>query len=486
MNAPRVPLRLLLVGLAVLLAIPACTAEPAITPAGPTELPPEHTTAIPTAPDPAPIGVSTALMPTRLAADLTPGRALADPALLQPANLAYLGAFRLPLPAGSSSSSWEYSGQALAYFPAGDPAGAADGFPGSLFGTGNDQQLLVSEISIPAPVISKNLAELNTATTLQAFTDITGGLFNLASMDLPIADLAYLPPLNGSGAGRLHFVFGQHFQEFEPSHGWHSLDLSRLEAAGPWILDGYTNYVTSDYLFEIPADWSRTVLPGQRLATGRFREGIWGGCGPALFAYNPGDELNPPAAGAAITEVTPLLLYGAQEPGLPDILTAADRCLSDYQAADHWSGGAWLSASDKSAVVLLGTKALGNAWYGFANGVVWDYDCADHTPPTCPEVPAWPNENRGYWAQDYQAQLIFFSPADLAAVARGERQTWEIQPYATLILDETLFDPQINPGSYKRDLVGAIAFDREHGWLYLMELLADGSQPLIHVWAVTE
>jgi len=99
-------------------------------------------------------------------------------------------------------------------------------------------------------------------------------------------------------------------------------------------------------------------------------------------------------------------------------------------------------------------------------------------------VPEWPYENRGYWAEDYQAQIIFFNPADLAAVARGDIQTWEPQPYATLVLDDYLFNPEINPGEYKRDLVGAVAFDREHGRLYVIERLADGYKSVIHVWAV--
>lgn len=403
--------------------------------------------------------------------------------VLLPENLEYIGAFRLPEASGGSN--WDYSGQGLTYFPDGDPGGPDDGFSGSLFGFGHDHHVQVSEISIPVPVISKNLDDLNSAVTLQPFADISSGLFNPETMDLPVADLAYLPSQTGQDAGKLHFTFGQHFQGFEPSHGWAELDLANPSAVGPWVFDGYTNYATNDYLFDIPADWAAAYTPGQLLATGRFREGLWGGYGPALFAYSPSSDGNPPASGAALTSVTPLLLYGLQEPGMTDILTEDSMQMSSYQLADHWLGGAWLSGGDKSAVIFVGTKAIGNSWYGFANGVTWDYDCAEQSPPTCPDPPDWPYDNRGYWADDYQAQIIFFNPADLGSVARGEMGTWQPQPYAALVLDEVLYAPELDHAEYKRDLTAAAAFDRKHGNLFIVERLADEYKSVIHVWRIT-
>lgn len=397
--------------------------------------------------------------------------------VLMPGELEYLGAFRLPDASGGSN--WDYSGQGLTYYPGGDPSGPDDGFPGSLFGFGHDHHMQVSEISIPEPVISRNLDDLNIAITLQPFADITDGIFNPEEMDLPVADLAYLPPQNGQDVGKLHFTFGQHFQDFEPSHGWAEVDMSDPRPVGPWIIDGYTNYVTNDYLFEIPSDWAAANTPGQLLATGRFREGVWGGFGPALFAYSP------PSDGGAMTSVTPLLLYGIQETGLTDIVTDESMQMNSYQLADHWMGGAWLTAGDKSAVIFVGTKAIGYSWYGFADGVEWQYDCAEQNPPTCPDPPEWPYDNRGYWAEEYQAQIIFYDPADLAAVSRGEMKTWEPQPYAFLELDEYLYRPELDHAEYKRDLVGAAAFDHEHGLLYVVERLADEYKSVIHVWKIS-
>ena len=64
--------------------------------------------------------------------------------LIQPADLVYQGAFRLP--EGPEEIGWGYSGAAMAVYPGGDPDGPADGYPGSIFGTGHDWNQYVSEI----------------------------------------------------------------------------------------------------------------------------------------------------------------------------------------------------------------------------------------------------------------------------------------------------------------------------------------------------
>lgn len=76
----------------------------------------------------------------------------------------------------------------------------------------------------------------------------------------------------------------------------------------------------------------------------------------------------------------------------------------------------------------------------------------------------------------------FYDPADLAAMARREMETWEPQPYATLnIIDEYLYHVE---SSQQRHHVGAASFDHGRGLLYVFEPLADGDKSLIHVWRV--
>ncbi len=400
---------------------------------------------------------------------------------IQPGDLVYRGAFRLP--EGSNGSNWEYSGYAMTHYPGGDPQGPDDGYPGSLFAIGHDHHQMVSEINIPVPVISQNkdVNELNTAATLRGFHDITGGMFGY--LEVPRAGLEYLPAQGSQATGKLHFCWGQHFQDFQASHGWCELDLSNPLTAGPWHFGGYTNYATNDYLFEIPQEWADSNTPGLRLATGRFRDGHWSGLGPALFAYGPWNEGNPPAPDATLINITPLLLYGTQEAGIPEIASSSSMRMNTFKEADEWSGGAWLTAGSKSAVILAGTKATGNNWYGFANGVVWPTDVDEST--VYPEVPPWPYDDRGWWSEGINSQIIFYDTEELAAVARGTMQPYEPQPYASMDLDQYLFDPGFDLERAKRYLLGAVAFDRARGYLYIIERRADGEKGLVHVWSVS-
>lgn len=404
---------------------------------------------------------------------------------ISPGDLTYLGAFRLPDTVDELG--WTWSGHALAYYPDGDAQGGADGYPGSLYGTGNDQRQYVAEIDIPVPVrsASKDLGALNTATTLQEFQDIRGTLYDdIEGFDdfegaIGKAGLAYLPAQGAQTTGKLHFCWGYHLQYVprdapeslhgvpEPSHGWCELDLSSPGSVGAWTIGDYVNWVTNDYLYPIDPAWAAANTPGKPLATGRFRDGGQGGRGPSLFAYGPWGDGNPPGAGAELSTV-PLLLYTSIESGDSDTVTG-------YNHADEWTGGAWLTAGDRSAVILMGTKGTGDAWYGFADGTVWPDD------PPFPPVPDPPKDERGWWSEGFVGQLLFYDPADLAAVARGEMEPYEPQPYASLDIDEHLYHVT---STRQWHHVGAAAFDRVNGLLYVLEPLVDEDKSLVHVWSV--
>jgi len=399
--------------------------------------------------------------------------------LIRPTDLKYLGAFRLPDASGGSS--WEYSGYAATYYPEGDPEGS-DQYPGSIFAVGHDHHQQVSEISIPTPVISSNIEDLNTATTIQEFSDITGNMFG--ELEIPRAGLAYLPAQENQNNGKLYFSWGQHYEDSaNPSFGWSELDISSPETAGPWHLGSFSTYTTNDYMFDIPENWAAENTPGLRLATGRFRDGLWSGRGPALYAYGPYNEGNPPAAGSTLEMVTPLLLYGEQIG--TDLYIQSDESMAmDYFAeSDEWSGGSWLTTEEKSAVIILGTRGVGNTWYGFSNGVVYPVDGTGDE--VYPDVPDWPHDARGWWSDDIEAQILFYDPADLAKVAKGEMKTYEPQPYAIMDLNEYLYDPGYDYERGKMYSLGAATFDRDNGLLYIFERLADEDEKsIVHVWEV--
>jgi hypothetical protein len=440
LRPPRITLPLAITLALALLA----SCAPAITPS-----PPPLSSALP------------ANHPTDPPATRLPGN---PSALIQPGDLTYLGAFRLP--DGPEEIGWAWSGEALAYYPSGDPSGPADGYPGSLFGTGHNWNQWVSEISIPVPVYSpdKDVHDLSTATTLQDFANIRGDLFKHLDFEIPRAGLEYLPAQGSQATDKLYFCWGQHLQEEGQvvSHGWCKLNLSDPRPAGAWVLGDYPNYSTNDYLFAIPPSWAEANTPDMVLATGRFRDGGWSGQGPSLFAYGPWREGNPPAPGSRLQAV-PLLLYDSSH-----VETENSRTMVNYHHADEWSGGAWLtgvdgSGAERSAVVFVGTKGQGDCWYGNPDG------------------PCLECEDRGWWSDRFVGQILFYDPDDLARVARGEIGTWEPQPYATLDIDEHLYHVESGQQKYH---VGAASFDREQGLLYIFEPLADEDKPLVHVWKI--
>jgi len=381
--------------------------------------------------------------------------------LIQPSHLEYRGAFRLP--AGGDGYGWEWGGHALTYYPAGDPNGPADGYPGSLFGTGHDWYQKVSEFSIPVPVISenKNINDLNTASTLQPFTDIRSLLFG--NFEMPYAGLEYLPARGAQQTGKLYFCWHQHLQisPHEPTHGWCELDLSSPQAAGPWYLGNYDTYSTTDYLFSLPDSWAGSHVGGKRLASGRMRDGGQGGQGPCIFVSAPWQEGNPPPANATL-ETVPLLLYSTSYWDDPH---GGIYTMDRYHHSDMWPGAAWLTAGNRSAAIFVGTKGRGDCWYGNQDG------------------PCLNCENRGWWSSYFDGEIIFYDPDELAAVAGGTMEPYQPQPYAVMNIDDVLYHID-SPQMY--DHVKACAFDRVHGFLYVFEPLADNYRPLVHVWKVHE
>lgn len=431
--------------------------------------------------------------------------------LIQPADLVYQGAFRLP-GGDVRPETFAYGGNAMTFNLSGDPSGPDDGFPGSLFVTGHDRLAYgelpngsqLAEISIPVPVKSDSLAQLNQAVFLQGFHNVAEGFFTELE-EIPRIGMQYLDtPATGA---KIHLAWGQHFQPDPPvaSHAWFDPNLSAPDMQGTWFIGNQSLYSLNGYMFEIPASWADEHAEGRYLGTGRFRDGGWSGMGPALFAYRPWiDDAGTPAPSGTHLEETVLLLYESSENS-----SNIERCLDGYQHPDEWEGGAWMTTSaGKSAVLFAGTKGTGaKYWYGWVNPAGPEYPCveeemlgqftlcrlADGTP--CPPEDltecAGHNDYRGWWSARFDAQFILYDPADLAQVAAGEMESWEPQPYASLDIDEHLF---LNPAGVEQDMlgtgvqrtyrIGAVAYDRDNDLLYVLELFADEAKPVVHVWRV--
>src|SRR3989339_324002 len=83
---------------------------------------------------------------------------------IMPTDFEYLGAFRLPFIEQTDGSGrtigWHWGGTGATYYPGNN----------SLYIIGHDHTMYVGEINIPDPVNSRNINDLNTATTRQALT----------------------------------------------------------------------------------------------------------------------------------------------------------------------------------------------------------------------------------------------------------------------------------------------------------------------------
>lgn len=476
---------LCLCGMALLLA--ACSSPAATQPSAVTEIPQSPATSAPL------------ILPS--------GEALS------PADFEYLGAFRLP-GGEDRPQTFAYGGNAMTFNPDGDPSGAQDGFPGSLFVMGHDRIAYgevpdgnqVAEIAIPAPLRSRSLEELNTAEFLQNFANVTAGRYTQMD-EIPKVGLLYLNrPETGP---KIHIAWGQHLQPPDAaSHGWFNPTLSAPDFQGTWFIGNQDLYSVNGYMFEIPQAWADAYAGGRVIGTGRMRDGGQGGMGPTLFAYRPWQtDGSPPAAGTRLEQVTLLLYENAYN--TEEIV----RSLNGYQHADEWEGGAWItSASGKQAVLFAGTKSNGEKyWYGYihpdgpqyacvdthildfptcrtADGGVCPQEdfagCCDETAGTCASL-------RGWWSTRFDAQFILYDPNDLAQVASGQMEPWQPQPYAVLDLDEFLF---LNPpewdvvnlgwGDQRRFRIGDVSYDRQNNLLYVLELYADGGKPVVHVWRI--
>lgn len=251
------------------------------------------------------------------AATASPTAASISEDVVDPSNLHYLGAFRLP-EGGDRPYTFAYGGNAMTFNPDGDPSGSNDGFPGSLFITGHDRlpygELTngsqVDEISIPAPVNARNVTALNRAEFLQDFQDVTAGHFTGIEEIVRIGMLYLDNPITGP---LIHIAWGEHIEPDPtvPTHGWFNADLSHPDFQGEWFIADQSWYSVNDYMFEIPAGWADMYASGRYLATGRFKDGGWSGMGPVVIAYRPWDENgNPPPAGTQLKSTT-LLHYAA-------------------------------------------------------------------------------------------------------------------------------------------------------------------------------
>jgi hypothetical protein len=374
-----------------------------------------------------------------------PGRVLAQPTtypLLQPSDLVYLGAFRLP-PGSTDQTSFSYGGMALAYNPA----------QNSLFLVGHDWYQRTAEVTIPTIVNSSSLSALSTATFLQPFTDATNGEINQTggSNNKIGGQLIYQGRLYGTA-----YIYYDAGGSQVVSH-WvrPSTSLSSGSASGLYQVGGLGAGFVSGYMTQIPAAW-QSAFGGPAL-TGNCCLSIISrtSYGPAAFVFNPTDlgAKNPVPA-------TPLVYYPSTNPTL-----GAWNASWNPSAGILFNGTTTIRAiifpHNSSSVLFIGRQGVGTFCYG--TGGASGGDCYD------PD-----DSSKGTHAYPYAAMVWAYHVNDLLAAKNGQKQPWNVKPYATWTL--TL--------PFGSTTIGGATYDPTTGNIYVSQQYGNGVDPVIHILTV--
>lgn len=406
--------------------------------------------------------------------------------ILAHSDIKYIGAFRLPTDYEGQTSAWNFASSGLAYYPDGNPAGTEDELSGSLYGVGHPHAPQLSEVSIPKPIISDNPADLRRARRLQDFSNniwpaVYEGNWQPAGGGDPVIGITYHQERGIEGL--FYSIYNSYAMGESKAHGYVPLDLSG--AIGAWYLGGTledANHLapplTDRYLFTLPENWASAHTYGRTLAVGQGYQSGEGipSYGPTVFAISPTEKTGQLPDDNEVIDATTLLRYGTDG-------SAPDRWLLNWSLTMGYSGAAFLSAGDKSAMVFAVSRPLGDTWYGGEDGTVTFTSDLD-----LPMTRASSEQIRGPMATEREVSLYLYNPADLAAVANGDMQPWQPQPYQILDVKKDLMAGLAD----REPNVGAISFDADNGFLYMIQSNADFSagsrgyerRSLVYVWKV--
>ncbi len=408
-------------------------------------------------------------------------------------DIKFVGAFRLPRDYEGQTSNWQYAAMGLAYYPQGNSENSNNNsnneLPGSLFGIGHPHAPQLSEVSIPKPIVSNNPTELRRARRLQNFSNnIWPQVYNdnwkpQGGGDV-MAGITYHPGINAETEGLYYSIFNTYSNGETKAHGM--INLSLNQSQGAWHLGGLPNTenylkpaLTDRYLITAPQSWANSNTQARSLLVGQgYQSGVGvPSHGPTLFAIAPWETTGRLPADGDVINATTLLRYGGDG-------TPPNQWLQNWSLTQGYSGAAWLKTqANKQAVVFALSRPLGDAWYGGIDGTVTFTSDLD-----LPMTRSSSENIRGPMATEREASFYFYNPDDLAKVAAGIMQPWEPQPY--LIWD---FKKDLIAGITDREPnIGAIAFDAENGFLYMIQASADttdGTQgynkrSLVYVWKV--
>jgi hypothetical protein len=404
---------------------------------------------------------------------------------LQPADLSYQGAFRLP-------EEFNWGALGLSYYPNGD------GGSGSLLVTGFqglsdpahpgetcwdpswDCYAYYGEVTIPAPAEEDNWEDLPAGELVDAMTAFDGGLAaSVHNEYLFVADLEFVARRGSQASDKIYgsinlwYAEGVAGESTFPTVWFANMDGTGARGmfhVGPEEAP-YHGRKSGAYLFRVPEWYANEYLGGRTLVTGRARgtpqDGVepvtirGGSQGPTLFAFHAWESDDP----SGDLDALPVLYYRVAFPGCagPNVGEPEECDYPDYTMCDDWSGGAFVDNGTRQAILLLGYKGLGE-------------NCYDEPPVECDDPCS---DGHGYHCHPYERQVIFYDVEALGRSARGEQDPWVVVPYATWRPTEFYLQ------GYPCSNAGGMTFDESGRRLFMVERGLGGvdiNAIVVHVW----
>jgi hypothetical protein len=371
--------------------------------------------------------------------------------LIQPGNLVYQGSFRLPL-GNTDLTTFGYGGTSFAFNPVN----------GTLLGVGHAWHQRVAEFTIPQIRTSSTLSGFDRATLVQPFTDVLAGKLNLIGPSTVMVGglLPVGPDLIASG-----YVYYDGNGTQSQSHFKTTMNFSQVGSVlGPIQVGSTLAGWVSGHMAPIPAEW-QSLLGGDSL-TGQC-------CIPIISRTSYGPSVSVFTASnvgkVAPVPATRLLGYPQSNPTIGN--WASSGTLFNGTTAI----GGFILPNGTRTVLFFGRRGLGTFCYGEGTSNL-PVGVDPYGNPRCYD-PA--NSSKGNHAYPYESFVWAYDVNDLLAVKQGQKQIWQVQPYATWPMSLPFMS---NTGEH---LITAAAYDPATQRIFLAGGYSDGTQPLVHVYTLT-
>ena len=419
---------------------------------------------------------------------LVAGASFSFATLVQEQHLTYEGAFRVPRGnLGGDSSIWSMGrgGKGITFNPARN----------TLILSGSSQEKYAIEISIPQPVNSSTISDLNTATTIQVPGNVAQGQWNNLNVDGSSVEnggrvggfLVYNNYLVGNAYAYYASGDSAHLSHFKSALNWETVGspynfsgfkrvgvnpVSELNSNGGW---------TGGYMGHIPPEWQDRL--GWPALTGNGATPVIGrsSLGPSVWGFDPDD--------IGVQNIAPAEIFFGYPEGHPTLATYAIGN-SYYNMTANYVGVVFPVGSDSILFfgrIGRGENGDGAGCYGtgtsdeslhrlpVGDGSIYCYDPLDH--------------DKGGHAYPYVAQVWAYDANDILPVKAGTLNYWEVEPYAIWTFNLPFTD-EASSLTGKREL-GGVAYDPSTQRIFISQLTSDHwadqyePNPIIHVYSVS-